>query len=113
MTERARRFGLVGRVSAQAPPFLIAHGDRDHIVAVSEGEALHDALSRSGADTTFLLIGGEGHEGPRFDEPAVLAMTAAWLRAKLLTSANPLSAFSRLDCWFRLASHRTQSGHSR
>jgi acetyl esterase/lipase len=81
--DRARALSLLGRVSAQAPPFLIAHGDRDHVVSPSEGQALHDALSRAGADTSFVLLGGAGHEGPEFDRPATLALTAAWLRAKL------------------------------
>ena len=87
---RARDLSLLTRVSSQAPPFLIAHGDRDHIVAPSEGQALHDALSRAGGDTQFMLLGGAGHEGPEFDRPAVLAMTAAWLRDKLLID-RPMS----------------------
>jgi acetyl esterase/lipase len=81
--DRARRIGLLGRVSAAAPPFLIAHGDRDHVVAPSESRALHDALARAGADSRLLLVGGAGHEDPAFDAPATLAMTAAWLRATL------------------------------
>jgi acetyl esterase/lipase len=87
--DRARDLGLLTRVSAQAPPFLIAHGDRDHVVAPSESQALHDALSRAGAETTFMLLGGAGHEGPEFDRPATLAMTAAWLRAVLTAPARP------------------------
>jgi acetyl esterase/lipase len=83
VTARARHFGLLGRVRQQVPPFLIAHGDRDHVVSFTEGQALHDALSRAGADTTFMLIGGEGHEGKKFAMPAALAMTAAWLCAEL------------------------------
>jgi acetyl esterase/lipase len=81
--DRARALSLLTRVSPQAPPFLIAHGDRDHVVAPSEGEALHHALSRAGVDSRFLLLGGAGHEGPEFDRPATLAVTAAWLRAEL------------------------------
>jgi acetyl esterase/lipase len=81
--DRARDLSLLTRVSPQAPPFLVAHGDRDHVVAPSEGEALHRALSRAGADTQFMLLGGAGHEGPEFNRPATLAMTAAWLRDKL------------------------------
>jgi len=81
--DRARDLSLLARVSPQAPPFLIAHGDRDHVVAPSESEALHHALSRAGADTQFMLLGGAGHEGLEFARPATLAMTAAWLRAKL------------------------------
>jgi len=87
--ERARGLSLLTRVSAAAPPFLIAHGDRDHVVAPSEGEALHHALSRVGADTQFLLLGGAGHEGPEFARPAVLAMTAAWLRVQLMGPVGP------------------------
>jgi acetyl esterase/lipase len=87
---RARDLSLLNRVSPQAPPFLIAHGDRDHVIAPSEGEALHRALSRAGVDTQFMLLGGTGHEGPEFDRPATLAMTAAWLRAKLITSPATL-----------------------
>lgn len=85
VADRAADFSLLTRVTPQAPPFLIAHGDRDHVVAPSESEALHQALSRAGADTRFLLLGGAGHEGAEFDRPDTLAMTAAWLRAKLLT----------------------------
>jgi acetyl esterase/lipase len=81
--DRARALSLLTRVSPEAPPFLIAHGDRDHVVAPSEGEALHHALSRAGVDSRFLLVGGAGHEGPEFDRPATLAMTAAWLRTEL------------------------------
>jgi acetyl esterase/lipase len=86
--DRARGLSLLRRVSTEAPPFLIAHGDRDHIVAPSEGTALHDALSRAGVDTQLMLLGGAGHEGPEFHRPATLAMTAAWLRDKLMTAPH-------------------------
>ena len=80
---RARRLSLLSRVTPAAPPFLIAHGDRDHVVAPAESMALHDALARAGADVRLLLLGGAGHEDPAFDRPATLAMTAAWLAGAL------------------------------
>lgn len=83
LAERARDFGLLPRVSAQAPPFLIAHGDRDRIVPSSEGLALHDALGRAGARSRFELLAGAGHEDAQFGDPANLAVTAAWLRSVL------------------------------
>jgi acetyl esterase/lipase len=83
-SDEARRLGLASWVSPDAPPFLIAHGDRDHVVLPSEGRRLHDALVRAGAQSRFELVGGAGHEGPEFDAPASLAMTAAWLRATLV-----------------------------
>jgi acetyl esterase/lipase len=81
--DRAKELSLLSWVSPDAPPFLIAHGDRDHVILPSEGEALHDTLVRAGADSRFELLGGTGHEGAAFDRPASLAMTAAWLRAAL------------------------------
>ncbi|MEV4314086.1 alpha/beta hydrolase [Actinocrispum sp. NPDC049592] len=83
LAERARDLRLPARVSAQAPPFLIAHGDRDRIVPPSEGFALHQVLSHAGAQTRFELLGGAGHEAPAFNAPTMLATTAAWLRAVL------------------------------
>jgi acetyl esterase/lipase len=86
--DRPAELGLVAWVSADAPPFLIAHGDRDHIVLPSEGLMLHQALVRVGVQTRFELVGGAGHEGPEFDQPASLALTAAWLRATLTEAAT-------------------------
>ncbi|GHJ41735.1 alpha/beta hydrolase [Streptomyces sp. TS71-3] len=89
LAERARGFGLPARVSPGAPPFLIAHGDRDRLVPPSQGLALHDALVRTGARSRFELLGGAGHEDAEFDSPATLAYTAAWLRAVLRAGASP------------------------
>ncbi|WP_069463582.1 alpha/beta hydrolase, partial [Actinacidiphila rubida] len=83
LAARAAGLSLLDRVSAQAPPFLIAHGDRDRIVPPSQGFALHQALSHAGARSRFELLAGAGHEDAEFDAPASLAATAAWLRAVL------------------------------
>ncbi|GEE00797.1 hypothetical protein nbrc107696_45350 [Gordonia spumicola] len=68
----------VHQVRADAPPFLIAHGDRDRMVDEREGRRLHDALTAVGARSTFVVLGGAGHEDPAFDEPTSIAMTAAF-----------------------------------
>ena len=73
LAERARGFSLLSRVSPQAPPFLIAHGDRDRIVPPSEGLSLHDALGRAGARSRLVLLAGAGHEDAEFDSPGSLA----------------------------------------
>lgn len=80
---RARRASPLSWVTAAAPPFLIEHGDRDQVVHPAESAALHDALARAGARSTLVMIGGAGHEDPRFDSPGHLAMTAAFLGAVL------------------------------
>lgn len=73
----------LGRVDRSSPPFLLMHGDRDQVVSPDQGRVLHEALVRAGADSTFLLLGGAGHEDERFDTPGVLGMTAAWLRDRV------------------------------
>ena len=83
LAARARPLSLLSRVSADAPPFLIAHGDRDRIVPVTESAALNDALGRAGASSRLMVLAGAGHEDAEFDSPAMLAMTAAWLRTVL------------------------------
>jgi acetyl esterase/lipase len=75
---------LIPRLSPEAPPFLIAHGDRDRLIPVAQGEAFHSAISGAGGRSVFLCLGGAGHEDPAFNRPSNLAMTAAFLRAELL-----------------------------
>jgi acetyl esterase/lipase len=81
--ELTSRASAIACVSAAAPPFLIAHGDRDRVVPPSESAALHDALGRAGVPSTLVSLAGAGHEDPAFDRPECLAMTAAWLRTVL------------------------------
>jgi acetyl esterase/lipase len=79
----ARHASPLEWVHEDAPPFLIAHGDRDRIVPPSESLALHTALTRAGASSMLLTVGGAGHEDQAFDSTAHLAVTAAFLRSSL------------------------------
>ena len=85
IAERARLASLLGRVSAAAPRILIVHGDRDRIVLVGDSRAFHDALSRSGANSTFVPVAGAGHDDPAFDSAPNLAITATFLGGTLQT----------------------------
>ena len=67
------------RVTGNEPPFLIVHGDRDRITPIHESATLHEALVRAGAQSTFVTLGGAGHESHTFDRPDHIAMTAAFL----------------------------------
>jgi hypothetical protein len=49
---------------------------------------LYHVLVRAGVASRFELVGGAGHEGAEFDQPASLALTAAWLRATLGQTAT-------------------------
>ena len=56
-------------VTKDDPPFLIAHGTVDPLVAFNQSELLTAALKKAGCDVLFLHIVGAGHGG--FNSPEV------------------------------------------
>ena len=55
---RSERYDSAARIGALKAPVLIVHGDRDELVHVSEGRALH-SLAR--ASKRLFLVPGAGH----------------------------------------------------
>lgn len=71
------------RVNADAPPFLIFHGDEDDVVYIEQSERLFDALKQAGVSVDFEKLQGEGHS---FTMPAftrILEKSTDFFRAKL------------------------------
>jgi acetyl esterase/lipase len=81
--DAARAASPVTHAHAAAPPFLLAHGDRDGLVPSVQSRRLFDALRAQGADATLWLLHGGNHEDPGFDSPESLAAVAAFLRSRL------------------------------
>lgn len=46
---------------ADAPPFLLLHGDDDRVIPPAQTLRLHRALREAGADSTHYLLQGAGH----------------------------------------------------
>jgi acetyl esterase/lipase len=66
--EVARRASPVNYVRSDLPPILTIMGDKDPIVAYSQGTSLHEALDRAGVSNQLLTIAGGGHGStPPFD----------------------------------------------
>jgi acetyl esterase/lipase len=58
----ARNCSPLTHVSADAPPFLLVHGDADSTVPVEQSDRLEKALKDAGAtDITYLRFKGAGH----------------------------------------------------
>lgn len=57
------------RVTTDAPPFLIFHGDDDRIIPPMQTAHLHQALRSAGVASTRYVISGAGH-GDLSDDPA-------------------------------------------
>lgn len=85
---RARAASPIFAVSAEAPPFLVAHGDRDRVLPVTESQSLHDAITRAGGRSRLLILGGAGHEDHAFDAPDILGAMAAFFLAHLREKAE-------------------------
>ncbi|GAA2110540.1 alpha/beta hydrolase [Streptomyces synnematoformans] len=66
-----------------APPVLLVHGDRDQQMALDQSERMHQALVAAGRDSTLLVLGGVGHEDPRFRDPWLLDVVAAFVHRHL------------------------------
>ena len=71
---------------ADAPPFLIMHGDVDPLVAHAHSDALHAALTRAGADATLVTLPGALHEDPAFWTDATLERITTFLARSLQPS---------------------------
>ncbi len=67
---KAARANPITYVTADDPPFLIMHGDKDQLVPVNQSELLEAALKKAGVDVTFHVVKGAGHGfgGPEINE---------------------------------------------
>lgn len=57
----ARRISPIYRVSAQAAPTLLIHGDRDGLVPLQQSERFHAAMQRAGAESRLRVKPGAAH----------------------------------------------------
>jgi dipeptidyl aminopeptidase/acylaminoacyl peptidase len=78
---RTDKANPISYVSGDAPPFLIIHGDQDRQVPHHQSELLAEALQKAGVPVIFHTVKGAAHG--RFHDPAVPAMTLAFLRKNL------------------------------
>ena len=47
--------------TADAPPFLVVHGEADDLVPFAQGRALAEALARAGAPVELVPVPGASH----------------------------------------------------
>jgi acetyl esterase/lipase len=79
--ERVARANPISYVTADAPPFLVVHGNRDPLVPYQQSVLLVNALRAAGAPVQFYTVAGGGHG--RFTDPQVPALTRAFLHERL------------------------------
>ncbi|MEI6240543.1 MAG: alpha/beta hydrolase [Planctomycetia bacterium] len=67
--EAAQRASPLSHVSADDPPCLVIHGDRDDSIPVAQSVALDAALRTAGVDSTLVVLEGTAHR-PALDRSA-------------------------------------------
>jgi len=59
--EAAQRASPLSYVSADDPPCLVIHGDRDESIPAAQSVKFDEALRAAGVDSTLLVLEGAGH----------------------------------------------------
>jgi acetyl esterase/lipase len=81
--EKAAAISPVTYVSADDPPFLIVHGDKDQTVSLKQSQLLFEALKARQVAVRFHTIHGVGHGGPGFNTPEVIQIVADYFEKTL------------------------------
>lgn len=78
-------------ITDKAPPFLILHGDQDHVVPLAQSKLLFDALAKVHNPCELVILKNVGHAGPEFRDPIITKKITAffdhWLKPEI--KANP------------------------
>ncbi len=81
--EKARAVSPVSYVSPKTPPFLILHGDSDHLVPVEQSRELYALLRENNVDATLVELVGTDHGGPAFTTSEVKQIILDFLNSHL------------------------------
>ena len=69
--DKAKAASPVTYASADDPPFLIVHGDKDPLVPHAQSKELHETLQKAGVNSTLRIVEGAGH-GNGIDTPETM-----------------------------------------
>ena len=92
--ELAAAASAVMRVTGDAPPFLIVHGDADGVLPLDQSERLHTALLTVGASSTLHVVPGADHCFEGYGDIGGLVDESVTFLSRLLSAATPPSASS-------------------
>lgn len=87
--DKAQDYSPIMQVSADDPPTLLIHGDKDDLVPISNSQIIFDALKKSNVKTDFITIPGAGHGFRGDDAKRARVLTVSWFEQTLLQNAKP------------------------
>jgi acetyl esterase/lipase len=84
--EKAPDYSPIVHVSADDPPTLLIHGDKDQLVPVSNSKSIHEAFQQKNVKTQLIIIEGAGHGFNGDDAKRASAAMVSWFEQTLLQS---------------------------
>lgn len=84
----ARQASALYQVSADDPPFLIMHGEKDARVPLEQSRRLHDRLTEAGVSSTLEIVPGAGHGGKEFRTSEVQSTVREFFQQQLQQTAR-------------------------
>jgi acetyl esterase/lipase len=81
--EKTQLANPIHYITADDPPFLIVHGERDPIVPCHQSELLEAALNKQGIEVKLHKLADAGHGGPQFNSDKVVEAVEAFLTEHL------------------------------
>jgi acetyl esterase/lipase len=84
--QKATRANPITYITADDPPFLIMHGEKDNVVPIGQSELLHAALTKAGVSSTFHRVPNAGHG---FGGPEIERRVRLFFEQRLQRIASP------------------------
>jgi acetyl esterase/lipase len=85
--EKASDYSPIVHVSADDPPTLLIHGDKDDLVPVSNSKIIYEAFQKNNVKTQLIIIEGAGHGFRGDDAKRASAAMVSWFEQTLLKSS--------------------------
>ena len=85
--EKAPDYSPLVHVTADDPPTLLIHGDKDELVPIDHSQRMYAALQQAGVDSNFITIEGAGHGFMGEDATRAMSALVAWFERTLSSSA--------------------------
>jgi acetyl esterase/lipase len=82
--EKAPDYSPILHVSADDPPSLMIHGDKDDLVPISNSKIIYEAFQKNNVKTEFITLPGAGHGFRGEDAKRASAAMVSWFEATLL-----------------------------
>jgi acetyl esterase/lipase len=82
--EKAADYSPIVFVTADDPPTLLIHGDKDPLVNISNSQTIFDAFKKNNVKTDFITVPGAGHGFRGEDAKRAMAATVNWFEQTLV-----------------------------